>query len=90
MISENLGKFYINGAWLEPHSSARMGLENPATEEIVAQVALGDQTDIDAAILAARAAFDDFTLWPVQKRIDLLKRINRRQYHHGRYVHPSG
>lgn len=75
MISENLGKFYINGAWVEPHSSARMGVENPATEEIVAQVALGDQTDIDAAILAARAAFDDFTLWPVQKRIDLLKRI---------------
>ena len=75
MISENLGKFYINGAWVAPHSKAAMGVENPATEEIVAQVALGDQQDIDAAIAAARAAFDGYTIWPVQQRIDLVKRI---------------
>ena len=49
-------KHYINGQWVAPHSAARMGVENPATEEIVAQVALGDQADIDAAIAAARAA----------------------------------
>jgi aldehyde dehydrogenase (NAD+) len=75
MISENLGKFYINGAWVAPHSKATMGVENPATEEIVAEVALGDQEDIDAAILAARAAFEGYTTWPVQKRIDLVKTI---------------
>ena len=75
MISDNLGKFYINGAWVAPQSAARMGVENPATEEIVAQVALGDLRDIDAAVAAARAAFDSYTVWPVQKRIDLVKRI---------------
>lgn len=75
MISANMTKFYINGAWVEPSSNARMGVENPATEEIVAEVALGNQADIDAAILAARAAFDSYTVWPVQKRIDLVKRI---------------
>lgn len=75
MISANMTKFYINGAWVQPNSAARMGVENPATEEIVAEVALGNQTDIDAAITAARAAFDAYTVWPVQKRIDLVKRI---------------
>ncbi len=75
MISDNLGKFYINGQWVVPHSRATMGVENPATEEIVAQVALGDQTDIDAAIMAARAAFDAYTVLPVAKRIALVKRI---------------
>jgi aldehyde dehydrogenase (NAD+) len=75
MISANMTKFYINGAWVEPNSKVRMGVENPATEEIVAEVALGNQADIDAAILAARAAFDSYTVWPVQKRIDLVKRI---------------
>jgi aldehyde dehydrogenase (NAD+) len=75
MISENLGKFYINGAWVAPHSKARMGVENPATEEIVAEVALGDQEDIDAAIRAARLAFEGYTTWPVEKRIDLVKTI---------------
>ncbi|MDO8982305.1 aldehyde dehydrogenase family protein [Cypionkella sp.] len=75
MISANMTKFYINGAWVQPNSAARMGVENPATEEIVAEVALGNQTDIDNAIAAARAAFDAYTVWPVQKRIDLVKRI---------------
>ncbi|MFC3179882.1 aldehyde dehydrogenase family protein [Cypionkella sinensis] len=75
MISANMTKFYINGAWVQPNSAARMGVENPATEEIVAEVALGNQADIDAAITAARAAFDAYTVWPVQKRIDLVKRI---------------
>ena len=36
-ISANMTKFYINGAWVEPNSAARMGVENPATEEIVAE-----------------------------------------------------
>ncbi|MDZ4393624.1 aldehyde dehydrogenase family protein [Cypionkella sp.] len=75
MISANMTKFYINGAWVQPNSAARTGVENPATEEIVAEVALGNQTDIDTAIAAARAAFDAYTVWPVQKRIDLVKRI---------------
>ena len=75
MISANMTKFYINGAWVQPNSAASMGVENPATEEIVAEVALGNQTDIDNAIAAARAAFDAYTIWPVQKRIDLVKRI---------------
>lgn len=75
MISANLTKFYINGAWVEPNSAARMGVENPATEEIVAEVALGNQADIDAAIDAARAAFDGYTVWPVADRIALVKRI---------------
>ena len=75
MIPQNLTKFYINGGWVEPHSKTRMGVENPATEEIVAQVALGDQTDIDKAIVAARAAFDAWTVTPVAKRIALVKRV---------------
>jgi aldehyde dehydrogenase (NAD+) len=52
-----------------------MGVENPATEEIVAQVALGDQADIDAAIAAARAAFDGWTVRPVAERIAVLLQV---------------
>jgi aldehyde dehydrogenase (NAD+) len=68
-------QFYINGAWVEPKSKARIGVENPATEEIVAEVALGNVEDVDAAIAAARAAFDAYTVWPVEKRIALVKRV---------------
>jgi aldehyde dehydrogenase (NAD+) len=75
MISKNISKFYINGEWVEPISKTRMGVENPANEEIVAQVALGNAEDADRAIMAARAAFDAYTVWPVAKRIALVKRI---------------
>jgi aldehyde dehydrogenase (NAD+) len=75
MISKNISKFYINGEWVEPISKTRMGVENPANEEIVAQVALGNTEDADRAIMAARAAFDSYTIWPVAKRIALVKRI---------------
>ncbi len=75
MIPQNMTKFYINGAWVEPISTQRLGVENPANEEIVCEVAIGNNEDADRAIMAARAAFDSFTVWPVQKRIDLVKRI---------------
>ena len=75
MISANMTKFYINGAWVEPLSSLRIGVENPATEDIVAQVAMGNNDDADRAIMAARAAFDGWTVVPVADRIALLKRI---------------
>ena len=75
MVPAHMEKFYIGGAWVEPNSAARIGVENPATEEIVATVALGNQADIDAAIAAARAAFADWTVTPVADRIVLLKRI---------------
>jgi aldehyde dehydrogenase (NAD+) len=75
MIPANMLKFYINGRWVDPVSNTRMGVENPATEEIVCEVALGGQADIDAAIMAARAAFDAWTVRPVTERIAIMKRV---------------
>jgi aldehyde dehydrogenase (NAD+) len=75
MIPENMTNFYINGAWVAPLSGTRIGVENPATEEIVCEVAMGNAADADRAILAARAAFDGWTYTPVKERIALVKRI---------------
>jgi aldehyde dehydrogenase (NAD+) len=75
MIPANMLKFYINGQWVDPISKNRMGVENPATEEIVCEVAMGSPEDADRAILAARAAFDGWTYTPVKERIALVKRI---------------
>jgi aldehyde dehydrogenase (NAD+) len=75
MIPANMLKFYINGKWVDPISKTRMGVENPATEEVVCEVALGGQADADAAIMAARAAFDAWTVRPVKDRIAIMKRV---------------
>ncbi|PTX46354.1 aldehyde dehydrogenase (NAD+) [Gemmobacter caeni] len=75
MIPANLLKFYIDGAWVDPLGGERIGVENPATEEIVAEVALGSEADADRAILAARAAFDSYTATPLADRIALVRRV---------------
>ncbi len=75
MIPANMLKFYINGQWVDPLSKTRMGVENPATEEIVCEVAMGNAEDADRAILAARAAFDTWTYRPVAERIAIVKRV---------------
>jgi aldehyde dehydrogenase (NAD+) len=75
MISKHLTEVYINGAWAAPKSANRMGVENPSTEEIVAEVAMGNAADVDDAVAAARAAFDSFTTTPVATRIALVKRV---------------
>jgi len=75
MIPANMLKFYINGRWVEPISQNRMGVENPATEEIVCEVAMGNADDADRAIMAARAAFNAWTVVPVGERIAIVKRI---------------
>ncbi len=75
MISKHLSQFYINGAWVAPLGGSTLGVENPANEEIVAEVALGSAADVDRAVAAARAAFLDYTTTPVAERIALLKRI---------------
>ncbi|MCW3783177.1 aldehyde dehydrogenase family protein [Defluviimonas salinarum] len=75
-VLARLGQFYINGAWVGPGAGARtMPVENPATEEIVGEVAIGSAEDADRAILAARAAFPAFSVKPASERIALLKRV---------------
>lgn len=68
-------KFYINGCWVEPSSSARRPVINPATEMPVSEIAMGTQADVDAAVLAARRAFPAFSRTRVAERKELLEQI---------------
>ncbi|OGU00570.1 MAG: betaine-aldehyde dehydrogenase [Gemmatimonadetes bacterium GWC2_71_10] len=51
---------YINGAWAPAAAAGgrRFPVENPATEEILCEVAQGGTEDIDRAVQAARACFE--------------------------------
>jgi len=51
-------KMLIDGKWVNAASGKTFATYNPATGEILAQVAEGDRADIDAAVQAARRAFD--------------------------------
>jgi phenylacetaldehyde dehydrogenase len=51
-------KLLINGQWVESASGKTFATYNPATGQVLANVAEGDREDIDRAVKAARAAFE--------------------------------
>ncbi len=51
-------KMLINGQWADAQSGKTFSTFNPATGEVIAEVAEGDKPDIDLAVRAARNAFD--------------------------------
>jgi phenylacetaldehyde dehydrogenase len=52
-------QMFINGQWTDAASGKTFETPNPATGETLAHVAEGDAEDINRAVRAARAAFDD-------------------------------
>jgi phenylacetaldehyde dehydrogenase len=56
-------KMLIGGQWVNAASGKTFPTYNPATGEILSQIAEGDRQDIDAAVQAARKAFETGP-WP--------------------------
>lgn len=52
------GKLFINGEWRESSDGQRRDVINPATNGVVSSIAWATTADVDAAVAAARAAFD--------------------------------
>lgn len=72
---DKLLKFYINGEWVDPVSTDKMPVLNPASAEQVGEVALGNDADVDRAVAAASAAFEHFSQSSKADRLALLARI---------------
>ena len=50
---------FIGGKWVPAASGKTFETIHPATEEVICEVAEGDKADVDAAVEAAREAFDN-------------------------------
>ena len=71
------GRHFIGGQLLASRSGARFDCVNPATGAVLAQVARGDQADIDLAVSSAQAAWAD-RRWrglAPRTRMDVLQRF---------------
>ena len=68
-------KLYINGAWVAPHGKKTIDVTNASTEEVMATIPEGDETDIDAAVKAARDAFDSWSATTPAARAEILSKI---------------
>ena len=51
-------KLYIDGQWMAPVRGGTADAINPATEEVIQQIAMATAEDVDVAVKAARRAFD--------------------------------
>ena len=55
---DSCGPMLIDGSWRDAASGERFDVFDPATEQVIARVAAGDAADVDAAVDAARRAFE--------------------------------
>ena len=74
---ENLQKFYINGKWVKPNSTKTMAVLNPATEDLIGEIILGNSEDVDMAVSAAKNAFNSFSKTSKNDRLELLNKIRK-------------
>ena len=68
-------QFYIDGEWVNPAQNHDFDVINPATEDRVATISLGDAADVNKAVAAAKRAFGSYSETSVEMRLALLRRI---------------
>ncbi len=71
----HLGMFFIDGHWVAPQGTARAVIVNPALDDAVCSVPLGDRRDVDVAVAAARRAFGAWGRTAPAQRAALLERL---------------
>ncbi len=72
-------RLWINGEWTDSAGGGKMGIENPATGEQIAEVLDASRADVDRAVQAAKTAFYDgrwSKLTPGQRSLALWKLAN--------------
>jgi len=68
-------QFYINGEWVNPSNPNSFDVINPANEEVCANIALGNENDLNLAVAAAKTAFSTYSRTSIDERIALLEKV---------------
>ena len=67
--------FYINGKWVNPINQKELQVIDPATEKSCATISLGGKEDVNAAVIAAKKAFETWGFASKEDRIKLLEKL---------------
>lgn len=69
---------FIDGKWVEPSGKKYFQTVNPATEEVLAEIAYATEKDVDHAVKAARKAYTNvWSKMPASERAKYIYRIAR-------------
>ncbi len=66
---------YIDGQWVDSIGGTRHEVISPSTEEACSAITLGTPADVDAAVAAAKRAYESFSQTSREERLALLGRI---------------
>jgi len=69
---------FIGGKWVHPAASRAITVVSASTEDVLGHAPQATESDVDAAVTAARAAFDDaagWARWESARRADALERL---------------
>ncbi|MEU5045900.1 aldehyde dehydrogenase family protein [Streptomyces griseorubiginosus] len=71
-------RLFIGGQWVPAHGE-HLRIVSPFTEEVIAEVPSASTGDIDRAVAAARAAFDNgpWPRMPLEARMAVLRELRR-------------
>jgi acyl-CoA reductase-like NAD-dependent aldehyde dehydrogenase len=78
-MNHDYRSLFIDGQWVAPHSVEVNSVVSASTEEVIGRTPVGDTADVDAAVAAARRAFDG-TAWAdlePGERADALERFGK-------------
>jgi acyl-CoA reductase-like NAD-dependent aldehyde dehydrogenase len=69
-------QLFIGGQWVAPSGKETLEVHNAGTGETLGRIPAGSESDIDAAVAAARAALEAWSQAPAQKRAEYLEAIS--------------
>ncbi|HET9439233.1 MAG TPA: aldehyde dehydrogenase family protein [Longimicrobiales bacterium] len=78
-------KIYVNGEWITPESGESFDTANPATGQPLAKLAQAGEAEVDAAVKAARKAFESWSKLSGHERARYLYAIARQIQKHSRH-----
>lgn len=74
----HIDTLFIGGENVTPQSSSRIEVRSASSEDVIGSVPEASEADVDAAVAAARRAFDDpngWSQWDPARRADTLDRL---------------
>jgi aldehyde dehydrogenase (NAD+) len=72
---KDFDKLYIDGSWVQPDGSSTIDVIDASTEEVMGHIPAGTSADVDKAVQAAAAAFDEWSQTPADERGKYIQRI---------------
>ena len=79
-------KNYINNKWVDANDGQTFDVENPYTEETIAQVPKGTKEDVDKAVGAAKSAWKNWKILGSLDMRDLLREVAVKSRVHDREI----